>query len=154
MQCNVLIGVFWMLRCDKDYGAGDLGCCGVPGEINFGLILNCDRINTPHRLIGRSAWMASVSARPTLLRQTSLPFVSLSCCAIENINTSTDIQAIDTGTTLIYVPDSIAAQFYAIVCSTAFQHTQSIADCAHRFPEQRLQHNTAHVNTHIPLSLD
>jgi len=56
-----------------------------------------------------------VSARPTLLRQTSLPFVSLSCCAIENINTSTDIQAIDTGTTLIYVPDSIAAQFYAII---------------------------------------
>lgn len=25
------------------------------------------------------------------------------------------VQAIDTGTTLIYVPDSIAAQFYAIV---------------------------------------
>jgi hypothetical protein len=25
-------------------------------------------------------------------------------------------QAIDTGTTLIYMPDGIAAQFYAIVC--------------------------------------
>ena len=38
------------------------------------------------------------------------------------------IQAIDTGTTLIYVPDSIAAQFYALVCCTVIRMYMKIAD--------------------------
>lgn len=40
----------------------------------------------------------------------------LELCAMRSVDLTMTLQAIDTGTTLIYVPDSIAVQFYAMVC--------------------------------------
>jgi hypothetical protein len=52
----------------------------------------------------------------------------LEFCTTRSVDLTMTLQAIDTGTTLIYVPDSIAAQFYAMVCYTCHLTTYVTID--------------------------
>lgn len=67
------------------------------------------------------------------------------------------IQAIDTGTTLLYVPDHVAKQFYAMVSNRCYTPDKNIPSWSFRVfsrsPVQAPQHNMDRVRESTPYAL-